>query len=391
MIRRKIGATFLVSGTCIGGGMLALPVSTGSLGFFPSISALFIGWVMMTLTALLYLEVCLSMERGSHIVSMSAELLGGWIKGLNALIFAFVSYASLIAYVYGGGAQIHHHLDIGLYGSHLLFVTCFGTFLLWRAKAVERINTLLFAGMLGAYFLLLVIGHDDVTAEHLSHSNWNGFVTKFPSILLVSFSFQVFLVPSITRYLNYDGKSTRWVLIAGTTITFLFYLIWQWLVIGTVPLEQLQTASLKGDPATSYFSRAVSSPIAATIAEFFAFFALATSFLGMALGLQDFLADTLSIKRSRRGMLALTTLVLAPTFLGACYFEKVFTTLLDATGGFGDTIINGMIPVALVWVLRYQRKINTNRCLPFGKIFLGAIFSFYLAIFVRDLFNTLLG
>ena len=33
-----LSAMFLVAGTCIGGGMLALPVATGVSGFIPSIA-----------------------------------------------------------------------------------------------------------------------------------------------------------------------------------------------------------------------------------------------------------------------------------------------------------------------------------------------------------------
>ena len=49
----------LVAGTCIGGGMLALPVATGVAGFFPSILTMLFCWAAMTASALLLLEASL--------------------------------------------------------------------------------------------------------------------------------------------------------------------------------------------------------------------------------------------------------------------------------------------------------------------------------------------
>ena len=56
-IFKTCGAIFLVSGTCIGAGMLALPIVTVKCGFGWSV-VLFIGcWLVMLLSSLLVLEV----------------------------------------------------------------------------------------------------------------------------------------------------------------------------------------------------------------------------------------------------------------------------------------------------------------------------------------------
>ena len=61
----------LVAGTCIGGGMLALPVATGVSGFVPAIVVMLIAWVTMTLSGLFLLEVSLWMNEGAHVISMA--------------------------------------------------------------------------------------------------------------------------------------------------------------------------------------------------------------------------------------------------------------------------------------------------------------------------------
>ncbi|MFN4174810.1 MAG: aromatic amino acid transport family protein, partial [Parachlamydiaceae bacterium] len=82
-----LSAIFLVAGTCIGGGMLALPVATGLAGFFPSLVVMILSWLMMTLTALLLLEVSLWMEEGVHVITMSSRLLGPFGKAVSWVLY----------------------------------------------------------------------------------------------------------------------------------------------------------------------------------------------------------------------------------------------------------------------------------------------------------------
>ena len=52
-----LGGMLLIAGSCIGAGMLGLPIVTGISGFLPSLALFFCGWLFMTATALLLVEV----------------------------------------------------------------------------------------------------------------------------------------------------------------------------------------------------------------------------------------------------------------------------------------------------------------------------------------------
>jgi len=68
---RVFGAILLITGTCIGAGMLALPVSTAQYGLLPS-ALLFVScWLTMTFAALLILEVNLWLPHDSNMISMA--------------------------------------------------------------------------------------------------------------------------------------------------------------------------------------------------------------------------------------------------------------------------------------------------------------------------------
>jgi len=384
-----ISAMFLVAGTCIGGGMLALPVATGVSGLFPSLAVMAICWLGMTLTALLLLEVSLWMEEGAHIITMTSRILGLPGKFVSWCLYLFICYASLVAYTAGGGSQIadafRHYLDWPLskaVGS-ILFIVTFGVVIDLGSHIVGRVNSILFTAMIVAYFALVSMGLDEVKTEQLWHRNWSHSFLAIP-LMLTTFSFQT-MVPSLTPYLKRHVQSLRKAIIGGTTLTFLAYAVWQWLILGIVPVEGengLAYALAIGEPPTQFLREHVNGAWVSTVADYFAFFAIVTSFLGIGLGLFDFLSDGLKIQKKGWGKLALAVLIIVPTLIFATQFERVFLVAMETTGGIGDSILNGMMPVMMVWIGRYYMGYKGEHQVGGGKPMLSAIFLFFLAAFV---------
>ncbi len=52
-----LGGVLLVTGCCIGAGMLGLPVMSALTGFYPTLAMFIVGWLFMAVTGLLLLEV----------------------------------------------------------------------------------------------------------------------------------------------------------------------------------------------------------------------------------------------------------------------------------------------------------------------------------------------
>ena len=73
-------------------------------------------------------------------------------------------------------------------------------------------------------------------------------------------------------------------------------------------------------------------------------------------GLFDFLSDGLKIPEKGRGEVLLAALVLIPTIFFAVFYSRAFIVALDTSGGFGDAILNGVMPVLMVWIGRYYYK-----------------------------------
>lgn len=384
--RSTLSAVFLVAGTCIGGGMLALPIATGISGFFPSLAVMIICWLTMTATALLLMEVSLWMPEGAHVISMTSEILGPWGKRIAWILYLFICYASLVAYSAGGGAQMasacefYCQLPITKDWGALLFTLLFTAVIFVGNWFVGRVNTLLFGAMIFAYFALVGTGFSEVKPDLLLHTNWSTSLIAVP-LLLTAFSFQT-MVPSLTPYLKRNVKSLRLAIIGGTFVAMLIYLVWQWIILGIVPVEGenglAQALSQANLPATEFLRQHVTGKWVSIIAEFFAYFAIATSFLGISMGLFDFLADGLKIKRDFMGKAIIALIIVIPTLVIATRFERVFMTAMDASGGIGDSILNGIIPVLMVWKGRYILGYKSEFRFPGGKPVLGFICLFFI-------------
>lgn len=393
---RILSATFLVTGTTIGGGMLALPVATGLNGFFPSIAVMALCWFCMTFTALLLLEATLWFAEGAHMVTMTTTLLGPIGRIVSAIIYLFICYASLVAYTAGGGMQfamaLNHFFDWHLTkdAGALLFILIFYAVMYMGNRIVGRVNTTLFVAMIIAYCLLVGVGLQEIKRELLNQVSWKNSLMAIP-LLLTSFSFQT-MVPSLVPYLNRHIVPLRIAVIAGTLFTFLIYLLWQAIVLGIIPVTGemgLAKALVEGVPATVFLHAHVNSFWVSTIAEFFAFFAIGTSFLGITFGLIDFLADGLKIEKKRLGKVLIALLIIIPTVIIATQFERVFMIAMDTSGGFGDAVLNGMIPVLMVWVGRYRLGYKSESKTFGGKTLLILVFLFFLGAFGIELIDRL--
>lgn len=384
-----LSAVFLVAGTCIGGGMLALPIATGVSGFLPSLAVMGVCWLAMTLTALLLLEVTLWMEDGVHIITMTSRLLGVPGRLVSWCLYLFICYASLVAYTAGGGHQIsnafinYFNLPVSKEIGCVIFILLFGIVVDMGSQVVGRINSILFIAMIVAYFALVGMGVDEVDPQYLTHTHWSLSLLAIP-LTLTTFSFQT-MVPSLTPYLKRNAKALRIAVVGGTIITFVIYAIWQWLILGIVPVDGphgLAEALLRGEPPTHFLGTHVEGYWIVGVAEYFAFFAIVTSFLGIGLGLFDFLSDGLKVKKQGWGKLFLGVIIIAPTLFFATKYERAFLVAMETTGGIGDTILNGMIPVLMVWIGRYRMNMTGPIRVWGGKPALVAIFAFFLFAFI---------
>lgn len=385
----KLGSgVLLVAGTAVGAGMLALPVATSVGGFWPALAMYLVCWTFMAATGLLFLEVCIWMPHKANMVTMSRQLFGKFGAACCWAIYIFFFYSLTIAYVAGGG-EFFYVLGNGLlknWQSTVLFVLIFGSIVFIGAKAIHGLNYVLMTGLAIAYLLFVFIGWKHVDLQLLfSRLNWWEGALALP-IIFASFGYQG-VIPSLKDFLNRNVKMVRLSILIGTSIPLVCYVIWEYLILGIVPLEGangLLEAKALGQTAVYPLRNFVPSAIIYPLGQFFAFFALTTSFLGVTLGLVDFLADSLKVSHRGVSRLALCFMVFLPPMAIAIYNPNIFLIALTYAGGIGSALLLGLFPVIMVWVGRYKKNYpKETHQLPGGKlvlILLGAFVLFELCI-----------
>lgn len=375
-----IGGILLVAGCCIGAGMLGLPVLSAQAGFVPSIAIFIICWLFMVTTGLLLLEVNLWYGGGISLITMAGRTLGRPGKVVSWLVFLFLFYSLMVAYVAASGSLITDFIREGMgYDWHqgfggLLFCFLFGVLLYLGTGAVDWFNRLLMLGLVISYVSLVVVGASHVNRELLAHRDWTSVTLVIPA-MIVSFGFHN-LVPSLTNYFHGHEKSLKWSIILGSAIPLFIYLIWEWIILGIVPLQDFKAALDQGEIATDALKNAVGASWVVDVAQAFAFFAIVTSFLSVALSFVDFLADGLNIKKTPQGKVILALLVLVPPFLCALLYPTIFLLALNTAGGFGAVILFGILPALMVWKGRYTQQLNKPQLVPGGKPLLILILLF---------------
>jgi tyrosine-specific transport protein len=285
-VKHILGGILLVAGTSIGAGMLALPVVTAAGGFLPAFFVYLFCWFFMTCTGLLLLELCLKLPPDANLITMANTYLGLPGKIFAWALYLFLFYCLSVAYVSGGGGLLHAWTGLNLLLCQLLFVAVLGTFVYFGARTVDRINLFLMAGLILTYLAFVFLGLPHVDLSRLIPTNWHASLFALP-VIFTSFSYQG-IIPSLTTYLKRDAKRVRIAIIGGTTLSFVIYLLWEFLILGIIPLEGLQQANELGQTAVAPLKDHVASLSITWIGQAFAFFAIATSFLGVTLGLFDF-------------------------------------------------------------------------------------------------------
>ena len=390
-----IGGVLLIVGTSIGGGMLALPVCTAAAGINNSIIFLISCWLVMTIGALLVLEVNLRLPAGSNMISMAKSTLG-----LPGQIIAWVAYLLLLytllaAYISGGSdvfSDLLHKANVNIPNSltAIIFTCLFSLIIYSGIRAVDYVNRGLMFGKLGIYLLLVLIISPYVNIKTLSGGKIAA-ISGSLMILIASFGFAS-IVPSLREYFKDDINSLRKVIIYGSLIPLICYILWEIVIMGVVSRDGNLglIALMSSDHATSGLTDSLSNAVNSQwITGFFGLFTsicMITAFLGVSLGLFDFLADGLKLKKAgHQGKFTLALTFLPPlsiVLINPGIYLKAFSY-----AGICCVILLLLLPTIMAWRGRKaDPQLRSIILVPGGNIILtimGVIAVFLLILAIK--------
>lgn len=386
-----IGAILLITGCCIGSGMLGLPVVSAAAGFIPSTLAMIFAYLFACSTGLFLVESALWFNEKVHLISLCKFSLGKIGKWIAWSFFCFLFYCLFVAYIEGGGQlftslisvlfQETFSREVGIFLCVLVvsFIVYTGT------RSVSYISRVFLIGLAISYGALVALGIPHIEGEQLLHKNWGAAAATIP-ILFICFGYQN-LVPTVLYYVKKNVKMVRQAIFIGNFIPFCVYFIWNFVILGILPDMDVEKIVSQGDMVTGLLKKAAESQSVIFFANTFSFFAIITPFAASTLAFLDFLKDGLKKVPLFQHDGFLFGCVLVPPTIFTLLYPNLFLSALGFAGGFVDAVLFGILPVLIVWVGRYRMQMTGPYRVQGGKVTLSVVFAFALAVLLYRLWN----
>ena len=360
-MNKTVGSTLLVAGTMIGAGMLAMPLTSAGIGFGFTIVLLLSLWILLTFSALLFVELYQTAESDAGIGTLAEQYFGKAGRIVSTLVLIVFLYALIAAYVSGGGSLLIDLLPAtGDTGSSnklavLLFTVIFGTFIVIGTHSVDKINRVLFFVMIAAFVLVLSLMLPKIQFDNLMAMPIdNALMISASPVFFTAFGFHG-SIPSLNKYLGGNVNALRRSILVGSGITLGAYILWQLSTHGLLTqndfLQILQEDATLNGLVKATLAITGSSIIAGAV-KLFSTLALVTSFLGVGLGLLECIEDLL--KRSfncSASRITLGLLTFIPPLIFALFYPEGFILALGYAGQM-FAFYAVVLPVSLVWKAR---------------------------------------
>ncbi|EPN9526361.1 tyrosine transporter TyrP [Cronobacter malonaticus] len=386
MKNRTLGSIFIVAGTTIGAGMLAMPLAAAGVGFGVTALLLFLLWGLMCYTALLLVEVYQHQPASTGLGTLALNYLGKpgqWLAGFSML---FLMYALTAAYISGAGELLASSLgqwtgiDIKPATGVLAFTLVGGLIVSIGTHSVDLVNRLLFTAK--TVFLVVMLA---MMMPHIHQVNLltlpveKGLALSALPVIFTSFGFHG-SVPSIVSYMKGDVRKLKLIFITGSAIPLVAYLFWQLATLGAIPSDTFMGllathAGLNG--LLQAVRDVVASPHVELAVHLFADLALATSFLGVSLGLFDYLADMFKRRRTVTGRAQSGLMTFVPPLVFSLFYPQGFVMALGYAG-VALAVLALLLPALLAWQSRKRHTAGWQ--VAGGSLALALVFACGIAI-----------
>jgi len=396
----RFGGTMIIAGTAIGAGMLANPTATSGVWFLGSVLVLLYVWLCMYLSGLMLLETTLHFPQGASFHTLVSQLLGPTWSLITGLAVTFVLYSLTYAYIYVGGGLTQTSLtqmaswfssaplDISRNLSSIVFLLVLATSVWVSTKLVDRFTTVLIGGMIASFFLSTGSLLQSVTPEVLldmhssGDSNYWRYAWAALPVCLASFGFHG-NVPSLVSYYNKQAKPVARSILWGSLLALSIYLLWQLAVQGNLPRDEFAPVIEAGGDVTVLLralSTYVTTDAVARFLNAFAFMAIASSFLGVTLGLFDYIRDLFGFADTALGRLKAAAVTFLPPLMACLLAPTGFVKVMGYVGLMA-TVWAVLVPALLVCAAR-QRYGATAYQVAGGVFSIGLVITFAVLVFV---------
>lgn len=394
-MQKKIGAPLLIAGTCIGSGMIALPMVLAQVGIIPSILLMGVIWLVMYYTSLINLELNLQAGRGMPLGDLGRKFSGKTAEWIGIISLKALSYSLLAAFLYGGSSIIQELIESGTGTSYDFdwiatgYAGCAVLILLLPLRLIDYLNRVLFIGLLGIVAILLSglalsITWTDLPLFSQEPLKLSVFAAILP-VVFTSFGFQV-IFHTLTNYCNKDAKALKKAFFLGSLIPAIVYILWTCSILSVIYHENASFYALmeSGNAEVGELIQALSEiakwPAIQLLIWWISSLAIATSVIGVGIGLHESIKGMLP--KAGSNLLA-SILTILPAYLVVIFVPNAFISFLGFAG-MVLAIIAILLPVYL-FTTNEWKTLNYPELRFKSPLWISAIIG--VAIILFELYN----
>ena len=332
------GISILI-GTAIGAGILGIPHVVAKSGFLIGLGyIIFLGLII--LLANLYLGEVVLRTKGKHqLGGYAKKYLGKTGSFFMSFAFIFGIYSAILAYLVGI-SESFSFLFYGNFNYSILIGILFGVFmsyLLWRGlKTMKNFEKFGVSAIFILFILIAVFFTKKISFENLAMINTNFLFLPFGVVLFALLSFSV--IPEINIILKNDKILMKKILVAGTLITILFYILFTLIVVGFKGIETPEIATIALGP----------------IFIILGIFTMFTSYLALGNALQDSFIYDFKYKKIKAWLFS--ALIPIFIFLIVMMFKYFTFTKILSIGGIISGGIMGILILLMVKKAKEKRE-----------------------------------
>ncbi|WP_051143783.1 aromatic amino acid transporter [Psychromonas hadalis] len=376
-----IGGACIVASVCVGAGMLGLPSAGAGAWTIWSLLAITLTMIIMTVSGWMLLEAFKSYNLKASFNTVTKDLLGDKVNMLNNLAVYFVGGILLYAYITSSGLILQDILNLDSKIASILFVLVFSAFVWHSTRAVDKISVVLILFMIlsfvfGVSGLAIKVDMSVLFDTINQETSYAPYALAMLPVALTSFGYH-HSVSSMRAYYGEEKKASHAILL-GTAIALSLYFLWLFSIYGNLPRNQFGPIIEQGgnvDALLTALASVIESDKVANAINAFSMAAILSSFIGVGLGVFDYMADLFKFSDTNQGRGKTWLLTFIPPLILSLLFPFGFVIVIGYAGA-AATVWTCIVPALLVRKARMLDKGNEGFKAPGGHVMIYIVMGF---------------
>ncbi|MDR0418302.1 MAG: hypothetical protein LBH08_02615 [Puniceicoccales bacterium] len=383
---KQLGAIFIVAGTAIGGGMIALPIMIAKLGIVLGTVLMLFIWVVAYYTAIINIELILRAGKGLSIGQLGALFSGKIASLIGVGSLKLLMFSLMSVYIYGLTSLCQEILNLNkeYFAVVALFVSlCTALVLFLPIRFLDYVNRILFMGALVFIGILILTLVSSINGKRIpffvgKYGEFSSWSVVIP-VVFTSFGFQV-VFHTLSNYCDRNKKVLNKVFFWGSLIPAIVYIIWSYVILCAIYNYDLDfyTSIVDGKVDIGELVKTLGMisglKTIQVMVWIISFLAIATSALGVGMGLCDSIESYMKIKNKHSKWISIAIAIGIPSVI-AIIVPSAFIVILGFAGMM-LSVLAILLPIYILAVGKFENVYyasTTNKFMLAGSAIMGVV------------------